>query len=89
MVPHWNRRARVAYRARYDSATEDPIHHFCIEVDDLDCYRSVLTKAGFEIKEAPALPFRPRFYTWDPFRNLIEIVHVEGDYVSGGEAAED
>ncbi len=51
--------------------------------------RAVLTKAGFEIKEAPALPFRLRFYTWDPFRNLIEIVHVEGDYVSGGEAAED
>jgi hypothetical protein len=46
-------------------------------------------KAGFEIKGARALPFRPRFYTWDPFRNLIEIVHVEGDYVSAGEAAED
>ena len=68
---------------------KDPTHHFCIEVDDLDRYRSALTKAGYEIREARALPFRPRFFTWDPFRNLIEIVHVEGDYVSAGEAAED
>jgi catechol 2,3-dioxygenase-like lactoylglutathione lyase family enzyme len=68
---------------------KDPSHHFCIEVDDLDHYRLALTMAGFEIKEARELPFRPRFYTWDPFRNLIEIVRVEGDYVSSGEAAED
>jgi catechol 2,3-dioxygenase-like lactoylglutathione lyase family enzyme len=38
-----------------------PTHHFCIEVDDLDRYRLALTKAGFEIKEARALPFRPAF----------------------------
>lgn len=67
---------------------KDPTHHFCIEVDDLDRYRSALTGAGYEIRETRALPFRPRFFTWDPFRNLIEIVHVEGDYVSAGEAAE-
>ena len=67
---------------------KDPTHHFCIEVDDLDRYRLALTRAGFETKEARELPLRPRFYTWDPFRNLIEIVHVEGDYVSAGEAAE-
>jgi catechol 2,3-dioxygenase-like lactoylglutathione lyase family enzyme len=67
---------------------KDPTHHFCIEVDDLDRYRSALTRAGYEIREARALPFRQRFFTWDPFRNLIEIVHVEGDYVSAGEAAE-
>jgi catechol 2,3-dioxygenase-like lactoylglutathione lyase family enzyme len=65
---------------------KDPTHHFCIEVDDLDRYRSALTQAGYEIREARALPFRPRFFTWDPFRNLIEIVHIEGDYVSAGEA---
>ena len=52
---------------------KDPTHHFCIEVDDLDRYRSALTKAGFEIKEARALPFRPRFYTSDPFRNLSRL----------------
>jgi catechol 2,3-dioxygenase-like lactoylglutathione lyase family enzyme len=65
---------------------KDPTHHFCIEVDDLDRYRSAITKAGYEIREARALPLRPRFFTWDPFRNLIEVVHVEGDYVSAGEA---
>src|SRR6202022_779302 len=71
------------------SLPKDPIHHFCIEVDDLARYRSALTKAGYEIREARALPFRPRFFTWDPFRNLIEIVLVEGDYVSAGEAGEE
>jgi catechol 2,3-dioxygenase-like lactoylglutathione lyase family enzyme len=68
---------------------KDPVHHFCIEVDDLDRYRSALADAGYEIREARPLPFRPRFFTWDPFQNLIEIVRVEGDYVSAGEAAED
>jgi catechol 2,3-dioxygenase-like lactoylglutathione lyase family enzyme len=67
---------------------KDPVHHFCIEVDDLEHYRSALADAGYEIREARALPFRPRFFTWDPFHNLIEIVKVEGDYVSAGEAAE-
>jgi hypothetical protein len=27
------------------------------------------------------LPNRPRFFTLDPFRNLIEVVHVTGDYL--------
>jgi catechol 2,3-dioxygenase-like lactoylglutathione lyase family enzyme len=67
---------------------KDPTHHFCIEVDDLDRYRSALTKAGFEIREARPLPFRPRFYTWDPFRNLLEIAHIEGEYLNAGEAAQ-
>jgi catechol 2,3-dioxygenase-like lactoylglutathione lyase family enzyme len=63
---------------------KDPVHHFCIEVDDLDRYRSALTRAGYEIREARPLPFRPRFFTSDPFQNLIEIVRVEGDYVEAG-----
>jgi catechol 2,3-dioxygenase-like lactoylglutathione lyase family enzyme len=68
---------------------KDPVHHFCIEVDDLERYRSAVKKAGYEVREARSLPLRPRFFTWDPFRNLIEVVHVEGDYVSAGEAAKE
>ena len=67
----------------------DPVHHFCIQVDDLERWRSVVSKAGYKISEARALPFRSRFFTWDPFGNLIEVVQVEGDYLSAGEAAEE
>jgi catechol 2,3-dioxygenase-like lactoylglutathione lyase family enzyme len=68
---------------------QNPVHHFCIEVEDLDLLRSQLKKAGQEIREARPLPFRPRFFTSDPFRNLIEVVRVEGDYISAGEVAEE
>jgi catechol 2,3-dioxygenase-like lactoylglutathione lyase family enzyme len=59
--------------------------HFCIEVDDLDHYRARLKESGHQIIEARPLPFRPRFFTRDPFNNLIEIVRVEGDYLQAGE----
>ena len=62
--------------------------HFCIQVDDLDTYRARLKESGHQIIEARALPFRPRFFTRDPFNNLIEIVRVEGDYIAAGEGAE-
>jgi catechol 2,3-dioxygenase-like lactoylglutathione lyase family enzyme len=62
--------------------------HFCIEVTDLDDYRDRLKAGGYQIIEARALPFRRRFFTRDPFNNLIEIVHVEGDYIAAGEGAE-
>jgi catechol 2,3-dioxygenase-like lactoylglutathione lyase family enzyme len=62
--------------------------HFCIEVNDLDDYRARLKAGGYQIIEARALPLRPRFFTRDPFNNLIEIVHVEGDYIAAGEGAE-
>ncbi len=62
--------------------------HFCIEVDDLDKYRARLKASGHQVIEARALPFRPRFFTRDPFNNLIEIVHLEGDYIAAGEGAE-
>ena len=59
--------------------------HFCIEVDDLDDYRARLKAAGCQIIEARALPFCPRFFTRDPFNNLIEIVHVQADYIAAGQ----
>ena len=37
--------------------------HFCIEVNDLDEYRARLKAGGYQIIEARALPFRPRFFT--------------------------
>ena len=60
-------------------------HHFCLEVDDLDRQRQALVKAGVKIVEARALPLRPRFFSRDPFNNLIEFVKVEGDYLAAGD----
>ena len=71
-----------------DQSQPDWSPHFCIEVNDLDDYRTRLKAGSFQIIEARALPFRPRFFTRDPFNNLIEIVHVEGDYIAAGEGAE-
>ena len=65
----------------------DSTHHFCIHVADLESCRASLVKAGFPIREALALPTRPRFFARDPFNNLIEVVSVEGDYIEAGEAA--
>ena len=59
--------------------------HFCIEVDDLDACKAALRGHGYEVIEARPLPFRPRFFTLDPFNNRIEVVHIEGDYIAAGE----
>lgn len=67
---------------------EDSTHHFCLQIDDLEGCRARLQNGGHPIREARPLPFRSRFFTRDPFNNLIEIVRVEGDYVVAGEAAE-
>jgi hypothetical protein len=56
-------------------------------VADLESCRTSLAKAGFSIREALALPTRPRCFTRDPFNNLIEVVSVEGDYIAAGEGA--
>ncbi|MBV9489975.1 MAG: VOC family protein [Verrucomicrobia bacterium] len=66
----------------------DSTHHFCLAVDDLEGCRARLERAGCRIREARPLPLRPRFFARDPFNNLIEFVHLEGDYVAAGEAAE-
>jgi catechol 2,3-dioxygenase-like lactoylglutathione lyase family enzyme len=67
------------------SVPQDWAPHFCIEVDDLNRYRESLKRAGYQVIEARPLPFRPRFFTRDPFNNSIEIVHVEGDYLAAGQ----
>jgi catechol 2,3-dioxygenase-like lactoylglutathione lyase family enzyme len=63
-------------------------HHFCLEVGDLERQRKALVDSGSKVIEARPLPLRPRFFARDPFNNLIEFVHIEGDYVAAGEAAD-
>jgi predicted enzyme related to lactoylglutathione lyase len=56
--------------------------HFCLIVEDLQATRDQLERAGCRCDDAVPIPHRPRFYTWDPFGNWIEITSIEGDYMA-------
>jgi catechol 2,3-dioxygenase-like lactoylglutathione lyase family enzyme len=58
---------------------DDP-GHICLVVDDLDDYRNRLSKAGYEVNDTIAIPNRPRFFSRDPFGNLLEFTTILGDY---------
>jgi catechol 2,3-dioxygenase-like lactoylglutathione lyase family enzyme len=55
--------------------------HICLEVDDIEWYRSQFTTHGVEVEETIGVTNRPRFFVHDPFGNRIEITQVLGDYV--------
>lgn len=55
--------------------------HFCLVVADQQAAREHLERAGYRCDDALAIPNRPRFYTWDPFGNWIEIAQIDGDYL--------
>ena len=59
-----------------------PGSHFCLVVEDLAGTRATLEAAGFETSDTAPIPNRPRFNTRDPFGNLIEFTHIEGDYLA-------
>lgn len=66
------------------SADEQAPHsgsHFCLVVPDIQAARGCLERAGYRCDAALAIPMRPRFYTWDPFGNWIEITQIDGDYL--------
>jgi catechol 2,3-dioxygenase-like lactoylglutathione lyase family enzyme len=54
--------------------------HFCLDVEDLDAFRSRLTEAGYEPYDDVPIPNRPRFFCRDPVANLIEFTSIQGDY---------
>jgi catechol 2,3-dioxygenase-like lactoylglutathione lyase family enzyme len=63
-----------------------PLHHggahFCLVCDDPDGMRKRLEGAGYRCEDSTPIPHRPRFSTFDPFGNQIEITSIEGDYRS-------
>jgi catechol 2,3-dioxygenase-like lactoylglutathione lyase family enzyme len=63
-----------------------PLHHggahFCLLCDDLEAMRARLETAGFRCLDTTPIPNRPRFSTFDPFDNQIEISEILGDYRS-------
>lgn len=54
--------------------------HLCLQVDDLEGFRSQLERAGVVIEETIPIVNRPRFFIRDPFNNQIEITEVTGAY---------
>lgn len=54
--------------------------HFCLEVEDVEYYRHLLTQAGYELIEADPIPHRPRFFCFDPAGNHVELTTILDDY---------
>lgn len=54
--------------------------HFCLEVSDIEAYRSALKEAGYQIVEAEPIAHRPRFFTIDPCGNHVELTTILDDY---------
>jgi catechol 2,3-dioxygenase-like lactoylglutathione lyase family enzyme len=54
--------------------------HLCLQVDDIEAFRTRLAEHKIAIEETTPIHNRPRFFIRDPFGNLVEIVQITGDY---------
>lgn len=57
-----------------------PGDHLCLEVDDIEAYRSHVSAQGVPIRETSTIDNRPRFFVQDPFGNSIELVEIRGRF---------
>ena len=55
--------------------------HLCLEVDDIEAYKSRRRDHGFDVQVPEMIHNRPRLFVRDPFHNLIELVEIRGQYV--------
>jgi catechol 2,3-dioxygenase-like lactoylglutathione lyase family enzyme len=55
--------------------------HLCLEVDDIEGYKTRLSDHGYDPQIPESIHNRPRLFVRDPFRNLIELVEIRGQYV--------
>ena len=55
--------------------------HLCLEVDDVEAYKSRLAAHGCDVRVPETIHNRPRCFTRDPFGNLLELVEIRGPYV--------
>ncbi len=54
--------------------------HLCLQVEDLDAMRANLKANGYAADDTDVIPNRPRFFTFDPFGNRVEISAILGPY---------
>ena len=55
--------------------------HLCLEVDDIEGYKTRLSDHGYDPQIPESIHNRPRLFVRDPFHNLIELVEIRGQYV--------
>lgn len=63
-----------------DPVGANPRQHFALAVDDLDAVRARLAEDGRTVEETVPIPNRPRFFTYDPFGNRVELTELAGPY---------
>ena len=51
--------------------------HLAYQVDDLECWRSRLSNAGFQMLEGVPIPGFDRFDIRDPFGNRLEMIQLK------------
>lgn len=66
-------------------AEENPVNtgsgrHYCLVVDDLDATRARLEAHGYATEDTTPIPNRPRFFSRDPFGNMIEFTTILGPF---------
>lgn len=54
--------------------------HLCLEVDDLEAFRTRLADHGYAPRTPETINNRPRLFVRDPFDNLLELVEIRGQY---------
>ncbi len=54
--------------------------HLCLEVDDIEGYKTRLRDHGYDVQIPETIHNRPRLFVRDPFDNLIELVEIRGQY---------
>ncbi|MCA9876741.1 MAG: VOC family protein [Thermomicrobiales bacterium] len=54
--------------------------HLCLEVDDLEAFRTRLHEGGYDTQNPEVIGNRPRLFVRDPFGNLVELVQILGQY---------
>jgi catechol 2,3-dioxygenase-like lactoylglutathione lyase family enzyme len=61
-------------QCRDNAKPERPEYHPALIVDDVAGLKSHLASSGVELRDAPTLLGRERFFARDPFGNLIEFM---------------
>ncbi len=54
--------------------------HLCLQVDDIDAFRTRLADHDVLVEETEPIRNRPRFFVHDPFGNRLELTEIRGAY---------
>lgn len=63
-----------------DAGNSLPAQHLCLQVDDIEEFRTRLADHGVAVQETIQIHNRPRFFIQDPFSNSIELTQITGEF---------